>query len=212
MLSTVDQGIFQTQECNSTRLTRVLRLRKNQQWVIEGFTFFHWHQCTGFLLHHWPLKGAHWGWAMSVSHTHWLWMPHIWASPAIKPLWWQRPLGTPQRLSEHIAAMDLVYKCPSRVLSNTCLFTELEERQYWSGNSFGDSLQGQSRWNQLAKVKGCLHHCWLHPQAELGDSFPLIYWAIIVCLFSLKTAPLVSCPNHHFAHLHRLVHLYSQNL
>lgn len=86
MLTTVDQGIFQTQECNSTRLTRVLRLRKNQQWIIEGFTFSHWHQCTGFLLHQWPLKGACWGWAMSVSHIHWLWMPHIWASPVIKPL------------------------------------------------------------------------------------------------------------------------------
>lgn len=32
------------------------------------------------------------------------------------------------------------------------------------------------------------------------------------CLFSLKTAPLVSCPNHDVAHLHLLVYLCSQNL
>lgn len=179
MLSTVEQGIFQTQECNSTRLTRVLRLRKNQQWITEGFTLSHWHQSTGFLLHQWPLKGAHWGWAMSVSHTHWLWMPHIWASPVIKPLC-KGPLE-PHSVLEHTAAMALVCKCPSRVLSNTCLFTELEEKQYWSDNSFGGSLWGQSRWKQLAKAWGCPHHYWLHPQAGLGDSFPLTYWLITVC-------------------------------
>lgn len=92
------------------------------------------------------------------------------------------------------------------LLSNACLFTELEERWYWSHNSFGGVLVATEQ-VKLAKVRGCPHHHSLNPEAELGDSFPLIYWAIIVCLLSLKTAPLVSCPNHDVAHLHLLVDL-----
>lgn len=168
MLSTVDQGTFQTQECNSTRWTRVLRLRKKQQWVIKGFTFSHWHQCTGCLLHQWPLKGALWGWAMSTSHTNWLW---IYLTSGLFQ-WSNHCAKTPRNFTKAVRAhCSPGMRFPFRVLSNTCLFTELEERRYWSDNSLWGSLRGQRRWNQLAKAWGCPHHYWLHPQAELGVSF-----------------------------------------
>lgn len=209
MLSTVDRDTFQTQECNSTWLARVLRLRKNQQWVIEGFTFSHWHQCSlpfasvtfeGSLLR----LGC-----VCLSHPLVLDASHLGFSSDQTTV--QRPPGTSQRLSKHTAAMALVCKCPFRVSSNTCLFTELGERWYWSDNSLGGSLWGQSRWNHLAKAWGCPHHYWLRPQAELWG---LLSINLLGCnrLFSLKAEPLVSCPNREVAYLHLLVYLYSQNL
>lgn len=80
---------------------------------------------------------------MSVSHPLALDASHLGFSSDHTTV--QRPPETSQRLSEHTADMAPVCKCPSKVLSNTCLSTELEKRQYWSDNSFGGSFQGQSR-------------------------------------------------------------------
>lgn len=177
MLSTVDQGTFQTQECNSTRLTRVLRLRKKQQWVIKGFTFSHWHQCTGCLLHQWPLKGALWGWTMSSSHTKWLWIPHIWAFPVIKPL--GKDLqelhkgcqSTLQPWSE-VPIQSVVQHLPVHWVGGKAV---LEWQQLMG------FLEGTEEVKPAGKGMGLPSPLLASPTAWAGGLFPLTYWAIIVC-------------------------------